>query len=338
MNTSTQLQGMEFDLANKNVWHLLIEMDTRGIVLKNVDDFSGVIPNLIKLYYECEADPVYKKRVFAKANRLLAPFISIDGESCYKVHNPHTGIRVKKVGLRDINIYPFHLTFFLSNYDNLRTLPTIEVIRHICDINNCINPKHLVAGSHADNALDRTRSGHGYGQKQSIPTLIKLYGLLLSDEDFDIYQFFLDNRGLLIATTYFSIVSTQCNMNNYSKEDYIKMLQRFRFLLDKYGSEIGILRPYTTELSIKFGGYTSGAPTELINHYSLLCRKSPYTIRSWIRRTRRSTLASTSKEKGNVGSGLRGGEEGASNSRTETPEGIPIILSDQPIQDVCEGI
>lgn len=35
-----------------------------------------------------------------------------------------------------------------------------ELVRHTCDTPSCINPKHLIAGSHLDNMKDRMNSGN----------------------------------------------------------------------------------------------------------------------------------------------------------------------------------
>lgn len=36
------------------------------------------------------------------------------------------------------------------------------IIRHTCDIPACVNPKHLIEGTHQDNALDRSTKGRGW--------------------------------------------------------------------------------------------------------------------------------------------------------------------------------
>jgi len=38
-----------------------------------------------------------------------------------------------------------------------------EVVRHTCDNPPCCNPKHLLGGTHADNAHDREERGRGRG-------------------------------------------------------------------------------------------------------------------------------------------------------------------------------
>lgn len=49
------------------------------------------------------------------------------------------------------------------SYEAFRGKPG-EVIRHVCDVPECVNPDHLVPGSHHDNVQDRVlrgRSTHG---------------------------------------------------------------------------------------------------------------------------------------------------------------------------------
>lgn len=38
-------------------------------------------------------------------------------------------------------------------------IPDGMVIRHTCDVRECCNPNHLLAGTHADNILDRDQRG-----------------------------------------------------------------------------------------------------------------------------------------------------------------------------------
>jgi hypothetical protein len=50
------------------------------------------------------------------------------------------------------------------------------VVRHTCDTPACINPKHLISGSHADNVLDKVRKNRqGHGSKH--------YASILTDKD-----------------------------------------------------------------------------------------------------------------------------------------------------------
>lgn len=53
------------------------------------------------------------------------------------------------------------------NYENVHgPIPEGCVVRHSCDKPNCINPYHLVLGTHQDNVADRVargRSAHGVG-------------------------------------------------------------------------------------------------------------------------------------------------------------------------------
>ncbi len=40
------------------------------------------------------------------------------------------------------------------------TIKTGKVIRHACDVPSCVNPDHLISGSHFENCLDRVRCYH----------------------------------------------------------------------------------------------------------------------------------------------------------------------------------
>lgn len=37
--------------------------------------------------------------------------------------------------------------------------PPPLILRHTCDVPSCVNPKHLIPGTHADNARDRSERG-----------------------------------------------------------------------------------------------------------------------------------------------------------------------------------
>lgn len=43
-----------------------------------------------------------------------------------------------------------------------------ELIRHRCDVSRCVNPEHLIAGTHADNTADMVRRGR-HGQAKLSP-------------------------------------------------------------------------------------------------------------------------------------------------------------------------
>lgn len=49
----------------------------------------------------------------------------------------------------------------------VRPLEDGEIVLHNCDVPACINPEHLRAGSHKDNAIDREQKGRGAIQKKT---------------------------------------------------------------------------------------------------------------------------------------------------------------------------
>jgi hypothetical protein len=76
-------------------------------------------------------------------------------------------INVYGYGIIGINRHPVkaHRAMFWLN-NPWEPLP--EVVRHSCDNPLCVNPAHLLGGTHRDNVADRvsrvrTRTGHKYG-------------------------------------------------------------------------------------------------------------------------------------------------------------------------------
>lgn len=47
------------------------------------------------------------------------------------------------------------------------SVPAGLIVRHTCDVPRCIEPSHLLVGTHADNAADRDRRGRGARPKGS---------------------------------------------------------------------------------------------------------------------------------------------------------------------------
>jgi len=63
-------------------------------------------------------------------------------------------------------IYYIHRWVYMQ-YHNMICLPSSTVIRHTCDNKLCINPAHLIEGSHADNVGDRVRRGRSANGSQN---------------------------------------------------------------------------------------------------------------------------------------------------------------------------
>jgi len=58
------------------------------------------------------------------------------------------------------NGHPYHIhRWMYMKHHNIDSLSSDVVIRHACDVPSCINPKHLLRGSHYDNAQDRVKRG-----------------------------------------------------------------------------------------------------------------------------------------------------------------------------------
>lgn len=51
----------------------------------------------------------------------------------------------------------------VSYRDHKGPIPSGAVIRHKCDNPACVNPEHLVAGTHLDNMADKVRRGRAAG-------------------------------------------------------------------------------------------------------------------------------------------------------------------------------
>lgn len=57
-----------------------------------------------------------------------------------------------KIGIR--NEYAHRHAYAVANSVSMRSLDGV-VVRHTCDNSRCINPNHLVTGTHMDNVLDQ---------------------------------------------------------------------------------------------------------------------------------------------------------------------------------------
>lgn len=65
------------------------------------------------------------------------------------------GIGYKTVGARGLQYYAHHIAY----YSKAGNLPKGLVVRHSCDRPNCINPEHLIGGTHAENVEDKCIKG-----------------------------------------------------------------------------------------------------------------------------------------------------------------------------------
>lgn len=80
-----------------------------------------------------------------------------DEDDCFNISSHALG----KSGYPQIKHTPAHRYLFEQVYG---PIPEGMIIRHSCDNPLCINPAHLLLGTHADNVqdrVDRNRSAHG---------------------------------------------------------------------------------------------------------------------------------------------------------------------------------
>lgn len=82
------------------------------------------------------------------------------------------GIGYKSVRANGFTWYAHQLAYFMEH----KQLPFGIVIRHSCDTPNCINPAHLLGGTHADNVHDKvSKNRDQFGSKH--------YKAKLTEED-----------------------------------------------------------------------------------------------------------------------------------------------------------
>lgn len=89
------------------------------------------------------------------------------------------GIGYKLVRAGNYEWYAHHFAHFMEN----GPVPLGTVRRHTCDQPNCINPEHIIAGTHADNVADKvSKNRHCYGTKhyRSRLTEEQVYEILAS--------------------------------------------------------------------------------------------------------------------------------------------------------------
>ena len=71
---------------------------------------------------------------------------------CWLVHEGRPiGIGYRNIRAGGHAWYAHHLAYFMT----YGQLPFGSVRRHTCDRPNCINPAHIIAGTHADNVADK---------------------------------------------------------------------------------------------------------------------------------------------------------------------------------------
>lgn len=58
-------------------------------------------------------------------------------------------------------------------------IPPGLVIRHSCDVRNCVNPAHLLAGTHAENIRDRNQRGRSFNKSKLTPADTMVAGIVM---------------------------------------------------------------------------------------------------------------------------------------------------------------
>ena len=77
---------------------------------------------------------------------------------------------INKAGYVEISVHNKTVRLHRFMYEMKYGKITSEVLRHTCDNSWCINPDHLIQGSHADNVqdrVDRNRSARGQNNGRS---------------------------------------------------------------------------------------------------------------------------------------------------------------------------
>ncbi|MFQ3543637.1 HNH endonuclease signature motif containing protein [Halobacillus rhizosphaerae] len=87
-------------------------------------------------------------------NRLKPIEIEVNDRGCHLVTS-HSKSKDGHVKIR-VNNKRF-LLHRIAYEQNIGKIPDGLVVRHKCDNANCINPKHLELGTHADNVNDRVK-------------------------------------------------------------------------------------------------------------------------------------------------------------------------------------
>ena len=82
--------------------------------------------------------------------------ISIDNNGCWNCISHATcksGYPVATINGKFDRLHRHFYTIYKGD------IPSGAVVRHICDNRLCINPDHLILGSHGDNVADRVKRG-----------------------------------------------------------------------------------------------------------------------------------------------------------------------------------
>lgn len=92
-----------------------------------------------------------KPRTFETAWEHLLSIAEKEGDCLLVRKGQSVGIGYRRVGLNGLAYYAHQVAY----HHKTGSLPKGIVIRHTCDRPNCVNPNHLLGGTHADNVADK---------------------------------------------------------------------------------------------------------------------------------------------------------------------------------------
>lgn len=75
---------------------------------------------------------------------------------------------------RDRSLYAHRVSYMLHKGE----IPPGKVIRHLCNNRLCVNPKHLLVGTHQDNVRDRCKSGRSARGEGNGRSRLSVYEIL----------------------------------------------------------------------------------------------------------------------------------------------------------------